>query len=338
MATENRVLIANRGEIAIRVARAASALDMESVAVFAPADALALHVRAATTAVPIGASAAASADPVAAYLDVSDVIAAAVDTGCHFLHPGYGFLSESPALAEACAAAGITFVGPSAGALRLFGDKVQARALAQSIGIPVLPGSTEPLGSVAAAAAFADRLGYPIMLKAAAGGGGRGMRSLSRPDEMAEAFERCRSEAQAAFGDGSVFMEKLVARPRHIEVQVLADSRGAIVHLHDRDCSVQLRNQKVVEIAPAPNLDSGLRAQMYSDAVSLVRAVGYNGAGTVEFLVVPESNAYFFIEHARRRLHAHFREMAAPQVSWQPPPKPIEPPISDPAEYYALVK
>ena len=286
-----RVLIANRGEIAVRVARAAAGLGVESVSIYAPADALGLHVRAATQAHAL----ADSADPVAAYLDIASLVAAARASGCDCVHPGYGFLSESAAFARACADAGLTFIGPGPDALALFGDKTRARELAASLRIPIVPGST-PLASAEEAEADAAALGYPVMLKASAGGGGRGMRAVLGPDEMAAAFARCRSEAQAAFGDGAVFLEKLVKRPRHIEVQILADAAGDIVHLYERDCSVQLRNQKVVEIAPAPNLDPALRARILADAIKLARAAAYVNAGTVEFLVDPETGKHYFIE------------------------------------------
>ncbi|HEY3889804.1 MAG TPA: biotin carboxylase N-terminal domain-containing protein, partial [Caulobacteraceae bacterium] len=286
-----RVLIANRGEIAVRIARAAAGLGVETVGVYAPADALGLHVRAATGSHAL----AASADPVAAYLDVAALVAAAEAAGCDGVHPGYGFLSESAGFARACRDAGLTFIGPGAEALALFGDKTRARELAKSLDIPVAPGSAA-LTSADDAGTAAEALGYPVMLKAAAGGGGRGMRAVSGPDAMAAAFARCRGEAQAAFGDGAVFLEKLVARPRHIEVQVLADAHGDIVHLYERDCSVQLRNQKVVEIAPAPGLDPALRARILGDALKLARAAGYVNAGTVEFLVDPQAGEHYFIE------------------------------------------
>ncbi len=288
-----RVLIANRGEIAIRIAKAAAALGIESVAVHPPADALSLHTRAATRSREL--TGGSPADPVAAYLDAAGIVAAAQAEGCDCVHPGYGFLAESPELARRCAEAGITFVGPSADTLALFGDKTRARALAHSLDIPVVAGSG-PLASAEEAATAAGTVGYPVMLKAAAGGGGRGMRAVAGPDELAEAFERCRSEAQAAFGDGTVFLEQLVARPRHIEVQVLADGDGNVVHLWERDCSIQQRNQKVVEIAPAPGLDDQVRTRILADAVRLVAGGGYRNAGTVEFLVEPETGRYFFIE------------------------------------------
>lgn len=286
-----RVLIANRGEIAIRIARAASELGMESVSVHAAVDALALHTRYTTETHEVTGDGA-----VGAYLAIDEMLRVAAATGCDCVHPGYGFLSENAEFARRCVEAGLTFIGPSAEALSLFGDKVASRDLAVAQGIPVVPGSPAALTSAADAAAFAAEVGYPVMLKAAAGGGGRGMRAVHAADELAEAFERCQSEAESAFGNGAVFIEKLVERPRHIEVQVLADSAGNTVHLYERDCSVQLRNQKVVEIAPAAGLDPALRAQLHADAIKLVRAAGYVNAGTVEFLIVPETGEYYFIE------------------------------------------
>ena len=294
MGLHKRVLVSNRGEIAIRIAKAAQALGMESVGVYAPVDARSLHTRLATSAVEIGNGAAE--DPVGAYLDAEALVHAAVSNGCDCVHPGYGFLAENAPFAELCASAGIAFVGPSPTALELFGDKVRARALAQSLGIPVVPGSAEPLQSVQEAQTLAEKIGYPVMLKAAAGGGGRGMRSVDGAPAMADAFERCRGEAAAAFGDGALFLEKLVSRPRHIEVQILADAHGNVVHLHERDCSVQLRNQKVVEIAPAPGLADALRQRILADAIRLVEAANYVNAGTVEFLVTPETGHHYFIE------------------------------------------
>jgi acetyl/propionyl-CoA carboxylase alpha subunit/acetyl-CoA carboxylase carboxyltransferase component len=294
MGLHQRVLIANRGEIAIRIAKAATALGMESVAVYAPVDALSLHTRMTTQAHPIGQD--GGQDAVSAYLDGAALIEIAEKTSCDCIHPGYGFLSENANFAAQCEAAGITFVGPSASALQLFGDKVTSRALAQSCGIPVVAGSTAALGSVAEAREIAETIGYPAMLKAAAGGGGRGMRLVENEDQLAEAFERCQSEAAAAFGDDSVFIERLVARPRHIEVQVLADKDGHTVHLYERDCSVQIRNQKVIETAPAAGLDAGLRQTILDDAIKLAKAADYVNAGTFEFLVAPDSGEHFFIE------------------------------------------
>ena len=292
-----RVLIANRGEIAIRIAKAAASLGMESVSIHPPADQLSLHTRATTATVTIGDGdgGADRADPVAAYLDIEAVIAAGLGAGCDCVHPGYGFLAENPHFAERCAEAGLAFVGPPPETLALFGDKVRARELAASLGIPVVQGSDGPLGSADDAAAQADLVGYPVMLKAAAGGGGRGMRMVHTAGELAEAYARAAAEAEAAFGDGTLFLEQLLARPRHIEVQILADGTD-VVHLWERDCSVQQRNQKVVEIAPAAGLDPDLRQRILDDAVRLVAGTDYAGAGTVEFLVSPEAGTHHFIE------------------------------------------
>jgi acetyl/propionyl-CoA carboxylase alpha subunit/acetyl-CoA carboxylase carboxyltransferase component len=287
-----RVLIANRGEIAIRIARAAAALGIESVSVYAPADALSLHTRVTTASRAIGTV----GDPVGAYLDSESLIQAAKSMQCDCVHPGYGFLSENAAFARRCAEEGLAFIGPLPETLALFGDKTMARELAGSLGIPIIPGSVRALETGEDAAAVAKDIGYPVMLKAAAGGGGRGMRAVQSAADLPAAFVRCQSEAQAAFGDGSVFLEKLLPRPRHIEVQILADSHGNIVHLYERDCSVQQRNQKVVEIAPAPNLDTGLRDRILADAIKLARASNYVNAGTVEFLVDPEQGTCYFIE------------------------------------------
>jgi acetyl/propionyl-CoA carboxylase alpha subunit/acetyl-CoA carboxylase carboxyltransferase component len=288
-----RVLIANRGEIAIRIARAADALGIESVSVHAPADALGLHTRVTTETRAIGE---AGGDPVKAYLDSDALIDVARSTGCDCVHPGYGFLAENAAFARRCVAADLAFIGPRPETLELFGDKLRAKALAIAHGVPTVPGSQAALASVEEAQALAAQIGYPVMLKAAAGGGGRGMRRVDTAALMPAAFARCRSEAAAAFGDGAVFLEKLIEQPRHIEVQILADGRGETVHLYERDCSVQLRHQKVVEIAPAPSLGFELRQQIHDDAVSLAKAANYVGAGTVEFLVDPAAGARYFIE------------------------------------------
>ena len=288
-----RVLIANRGEIAIRIAKAASALGMESIGVYAPADSLSLHTRLTTEARRIGHD---DGDPLSAYLDAEALVDTAVASGCDCVHPGYGFLSENPRMAKLCADAGLQFIGPSPEVLALFGDKVRARELARAAGIPVISGSEEPLATPKAAAKLARSLGYPVMLKACAGGGGRGMRTVETAADVEAAFEGCRREAEVAFGDGRLFMERLVRRPRHIEVQVLADTGGNVVHLHERDCSVQRRNQKVIEVAPAAALADATRNKLLADAVRLARAAHYVNAGTVEFLVVPETGEYYFIE------------------------------------------
>jgi acetyl/propionyl-CoA carboxylase alpha subunit/acetyl-CoA carboxylase carboxyltransferase component len=287
-----RVLIANRGEIAIRIARGAEALGIETVSVYAEADALGLHTRVTTERRQIGAG----GDPVKAYLDIEALIAAAKATGSDCVHPGYGFLSENAAFARRCLVEGLAFIGPRPETLALFGDKVAARNLAKAEGVPVVPGSHTALADAGAAEAVAGELGYPVMLKAASGGGGRGMRRVEAPGEMAAAFASSAREAEAAFGDGALFVEKLVASPRHIEVQILADGQGGVVHLYERDCSVQLRNQKLIEIAPAANLEPVLRQRILDDALCLARAATYLNAGTVEFLVDPEFGERFFIE------------------------------------------
>ena len=294
MAEFRRVLISNRGEIAIRIAKAASALGIESVGVYAPADSLSLHTRMVSEAREIDDG--TSGDPVRAYLSSVELLRVARETGSDCVHPGYGFLAENAAFAQRCAAEGLAFIGPSAAALALFGDKIRARAFAESLGIPVVLGTDTPLETPVAAEVAADAMGYPVILKAAAGGGGRGMRSVTGPDGVADAYERCRSEAEAAFGDGTLFMEKIIEQPRHIEVQVLADAAGTAIHLHERDCSIQQRYQKVVEIAPAPGLDGKLRERLYADSIKLVQAAGLTNAATVEFLMSPETDSYFFIE------------------------------------------
>ncbi len=291
-----RVLVANRGEIAIRIARAAAALGMESVAVYTPADANSLHTRMATQMVDLRGPGGGPADAVGGYLDGEELVRVALETGCDCVHPGYGFLAENPEFAALCASKGLAFVGPAAPVLALFGNKVRARELARSVGVPVVPGSREPVARAAEATAIARDLGYPVMLKAAAGGGGRGMRLVASDGELEGAFGRCASEALAAFGDGTLYVEKALPGARHIEVQVLGDAHGNVVHLFERDCSVQQRHQKVVEIAPAPGLDPALRDRLLGDAVRLAGAAGLVNAATVEFLVTPGTGEHFFIE------------------------------------------
>ena len=290
----NRVLIANRGEIAIRIARAAESLGVESVAVYPNADRDSLHTQFATKSQVLTSQPGIS--PVSEYLDMDQLIRVAKETGCDCVHPGYGFLAEHASFAERCTAAGITFIGPTAEVLRVFGDKVAARDLAEKLGIPVVPGSDRATTSEEAAAVVASGVGYPVMLKAAAGGGGRGMRVVESEEELRQVFARCSGEAESAFGDGSIFVEKLISNPRHIEVQVLADNHGEVVHLFERDCSVQLRHQKVMEFAPAPNLGPMLRRTILNHATKICKEAGYTNAGTVEFLVDVERGECFFIE------------------------------------------
>ncbi len=286
-----KLLCANRGEIAIRVFRAATELRIRTVAIFSHEDRVHLHRYKADEGYLVGAG----KSPVAAYLDIEGILDIARTHQVDAIHPGYGFLSERAAFARACELAGIRFVGPSADAIELFGDKTRARELAIRIGVPVVPGSDGPLVSLEHAEAFVDTHGLPVIIKAAMGGGGRGMRVVRTRAELRDGFERARSEAAAAFGDGTVFVERYVDRPRHIEVQILADAGGDIVHLFERDCSVQRRHQKVVEVAPAVGLDPSLRAALTRDALALAKAVDYRNAGTVEFLVDGEGR-YYFIE------------------------------------------
>jgi acetyl-CoA carboxylase biotin carboxylase subunit len=281
-----RVLVANRGEIAVRVIRAVRELGLEAVAVYTDPDADALHVRKADAALAIG--------PRAAYLDIDALVAAARESGADSVHPGYGFLAENPRFAAACEEAGLTFVGPPADAIERMGDKAAARRLAARTGVPVVPG-TEDVASLDEALATARDVGYPVMVKAAAGGGGRGIRTARDPDELRSVAETAAREAKAAFGDESLYLEKLLLEPRHVEVQVCADGHGNVVHVFERECSLQRRRQKVLEEAPAPRLDGDLRAAITGAAVRLAREVGYENAGTVEFLV-DRDGAFYFIE------------------------------------------
>ena len=283
-----RVLVANRGEIAVRVIRAAHTLGWEAVAVHSDADADQLWVRLADDAVHIGPSPATKS-----YLDVDAVVRAAVDSGCGYVHPGYGFLSERPEFARKVTEAGLVFVGPGAEVIESMGDKATARATAERAGVPVVPGS-DVIHDVAEARTVAEDLGFPVLVKAAAGGGGRGIRVVRAADELEDAVSTAQAEASSAFGDGSVYLEKAIVDARHIEVQVLADDHGGVVHLFERDCSVQRRRQKLLEEAPASGLDDAVREEMTAAAVRLTREVGYRGAGTVEFLV--EGDRCYFIE------------------------------------------
>ena len=280
------VLVANRGEIAVRVARTLRRLGIRSVAVFSDADADAPHVRAADVAVRIGS-----------YLSVDDVLAAARATGAQAVHPGYGFLSENAAFAQACADAGVVFVGPPPSAIAAMGDKIRARETVTAAGVPVVPGASGAGLSDAELARAAAGVGYPVLLKPSAGGGGKGMREVHAPDGLAAAVAAARREALASFGDATLLVERLVAGPRHIEVQVLADAHGAVVHLGERECSLQRRHQKVVEEAPSPLLTAAQRERMGAAAVAVAGAVGYTGVGTVEFIVGSgASDEFFFLE------------------------------------------
>src|SRR5581483_841966 len=280
-----KLLALNRGEIAIRILRAANELKLRTVAVYSQEDRLSLHRFKADEAYQIGEG----KGPVQAYLDVDGIVGLAREKGVDAIHPGYGFLSENPALPRACAAAGITFIGPSAELLELLGDKTAARNLAIKAGIPVIPGTEHAIANNSEALATADRIGYPLMIKAAFGGGGRGMRVVDKREDLMSRIEEARHEAGAAFGNDAVFMERYIRRAKHIEIQILADKHGNVLHLHERDCSVQRRNQKVVEVAPAVNLADNIRRGLADAAVKLARTANYVNAGTVEFLVDMDS-------------------------------------------------
>jgi acetyl-CoA carboxylase biotin carboxylase subunit len=286
-----KILIANRGEIAVRVIRACREMDIAAVAVYSEADASALHVRLADEAHLLGPAPSSES-----YLRIGRVVEAARRSGAEAIHPGYGFLAENAEFARAVNAAGLVFIGPSPEAMDLMGSKTSARRAAIAAGAPVVPGTTEALTSVEDARETAARLGYPVMLKAAAGGGGKGMRLVAEESELASAFETARGEAASAFGDESVYMEKAVERPRHVEIQVFSDAHGNHVHLGERECSIQRRHQKVIEECPSPIDDPRLRASMGAAAVGIARAASYLGAGTVEFLVSDVTRDFYFLE------------------------------------------
>src|ERR1700733_9954086 len=276
-----KLLALNRGEIAIRIMRAATELGLRTVAIYSKEDRLSLHRFKADEAYQIGEG----LGPVQAYLDVEGIVAMAKEKGVDAIHPGYGFLAENPALPLACERAGIAFIGPSAGLLQLLGDKTAARKLAQQAGVPVIPGSEKAVGNPRQAERIAASIGFPLIVKAAFGGGGRGMRVVEKAADFAGKLEEARREAKAAFGNDAVFLERFVRRARHVEVQILGDRHGHILHLYERDCSVQRRHQKVVEVAPAVGLDASIRAALADAAVKLARAAGYYKAATAGFLV-----------------------------------------------------
>jgi acetyl-CoA carboxylase biotin carboxylase subunit len=286
-----KVLIANRGEIAVRIIRACRELGITPVAVYSEADAESLHVRMADEAVCIGPAASAQS-----YLNIEAVVSAATETKAEAVHPGYGFLAENAAFARAVTAAGLTFIGPRAEAMEIMGSKISARRAAVDAGVPIVPGTVEALSSFDEAGKTADRFGYPVMLKAAAGGGGKGMRLVRAPEELRSAFETAQAEAAAAFGDSSLYLEKAVEQPRHIEIQIFADNEGHVVHLGERECSIQRRHQKVIEECPSPINDPELRRRMGEAAVKIAQAVNYTGAGTVEFLLSDTTREFYFLE------------------------------------------
>ncbi|MCL2081689.1 MAG: acetyl-CoA carboxylase biotin carboxylase subunit [Oscillospiraceae bacterium] len=283
-----KILIANRGEIAVRIIRACRDMGIVSLAVYSEADKDALHSHIADESVCIGPAAARES-----YLNVERVISAALSSGADAIHPGYGFLSENSRFVELCGEHGITFIGPTPENIRLLGDKAQAVITAQKAGAPTVPGSNGLLKSLGHAGEVAGKIGYPVMLKASSGGGGRGIRLVASANEMQSAWDNARAEALACFGDDGVYLEKYIASPRHIEIQILADKHGNTIHLGERECSLQRRHQKVLEESPSPFLSSETRARMGADAVSIARQAGYVGAGTIEFLAGQDKNYYF---------------------------------------------
>jgi acetyl-CoA carboxylase biotin carboxylase subunit len=313
-----RVLVANRGEIAVRVMRTCRDLGIETVAVYSDADRGALHVRSADRAVHIGPPAARES-----YLDMEKILAACRATGADAVHPGYGFLSENEDFADACAHAGITFIGPSGDSMRMMGEKTSARITVSKAGVPVVPGDNGPEGrgfpSADEALAAARAIGFPVMLKAAAGGGGKGMRLVEDPAKFTAAYDGAKREAKAAFGDDAVYLEKAILKPRHVEIQVFADATGHTVHLGERDCSIQRRHQKVVEESPSPALTRETRARMGEVAVAAARACGYLGAGTIEFLLAQDGSFYFLEMNTRLQVEHPVTEMVhgVDLVAWQ---------------------
>src|SRR2546423_477835 len=286
-----KVLIANRGEIAIRIIRTCRELGIKAVAIYSEADTESLHVRMADEAVCVGPAASRES-----YLKIDAIVAAAVAVKAEAIHPGYGFLAESAEFARAVASAGLTFIGPTAEAMEIMGSKTSARRAAVEAGVPIVPGTVEPLVSLEEASATAEKFGFPVMLKAAAGGGGKGMPLVTDKQDLHSAFETAQTEAAAAFGDSSLYLEKAIERPRHIEIQIFADNHGNVVHLGERECSIQRRHQKVIEECPSPINDPDLRRRMGEAAVTIGRAVNYTGAGTVEFLFSDRTREFYFLE------------------------------------------
>src|SRR5215813_11444120 len=299
-----KILVANRGEIAVRVIRACREMGIPTVAVFSDVDRASLHVRKADEAYHIGPAAASES-----YLNIERILDVAKRSGADAIHPGYGFLSENAQFAKACGEAGVKFIGPPSSAMEAMGSKTRAREAADRVSLPRVPGSVRALESVAQAEEIAASVGYPIMLKAAAGGGGKGMRRVDKREELASAFAAAQSEALRAFGNGDVYIEKLIVQPRHIEIQVLGDEHGNLVYLGERECSVQRRHQKVIEEAPSAVVDEDLRGRMGQIAVQAARSAGYTNAGTVEFLVDAQRNFYFLEMNTRLQVEHPVTEL-----------------------------
>jgi acetyl-CoA carboxylase biotin carboxylase subunit len=299
-----KILIANRGEIAVRVIRACHEMGIAAVAVYSDVDRAALHVRKADEAYPIGAPAAAES-----YLNIKKILDVAARSGADAIHPGYGFLSENAHFARACVEAGVKFIGPTAAAMEAMGSKTKARQAMERAGVPIVPGTSRGLESFEQAEQIAARIGYPVMLKAAAGGGGKGMRLVHALEELKSALEGARSEAERSFGDSEVYIEKAIINPRHIEMQILADEHGNTVYLGERECSLQRRHQKVVEEAPSPIVDADMRRRMGEVAVRVAQAAAYTNAGTIEFLVDDEKSFYFLEMNTRLQVEHPVTEL-----------------------------
>src|SRR6202045_1928576 len=299
-----KILIANRGEIAVRVLRACHEMGIAAVVVYSDVDRASLHVRKADEAYPIGAAAASES-----YLNIPKILDIAKRSGADAIHPGYGFLSENPKFAQACVEAGVKFIGPTAAAMEAMGSKTRARQAMERAGVPFVPGTSRGLESFEQAEQVAARIGYPVMLKAAAGGGGKGMRLVHSPEDLKSALESAESEAQRAFGDDEVYIEKAILNPRHIEVQILADEHGNTVYLGERECSIQRRHQKVVEESPSPIVDVEMRRRMGEVAVRVAQAAGYTNAGTIEFLVDQQKNFYFLEMNTRLQVEHPVTEL-----------------------------
>ena len=299
-----RVLIANRGEIAVRIIRACRELEIETVVVCSQADQDALPAQLCTQRVCIGPAKASES-----YLNQSAILTAALETGCDAIHPGYGFLSENGEFADLCAKCGLFFIGPSGDVMRRMGNKSAARDLMKANGVPVVPGSDGPVPDAQAAQAVADGIGYPVLIKASAGGGGRGMRRVDRPEDLPALFAAARAESVACFGSDELYVEKLILHPRHIEFQILADGQGNVIHLGERDCSIQRKNQKLIEESPSRALDEALREKMGAAAVAAARAAGYESAGTVEFVLSQEGEFYFIEMNTRIQVEHPVTEM-----------------------------
>ncbi|MFN3977560.1 MAG: acetyl-CoA carboxylase biotin carboxylase subunit [Sulfurihydrogenibium azorense] len=298
-----KVLVANRGEIATRIIRACKELDIKTVAIYSEADAKSIYVKKADEAYLI------LGDPIQAYLNYFRIVDLAKQTKCDAIHPGYGFLSENPEFAEYCWKQGIVFIGPHPDHIALFGDKMAAKKKMRELGVPVLPGSDEPISDIKKAKKIADEIGYPVILKAAFGGGGRGMRIVREESEFEDLFKSAFNEAKKFFGRGDVFIEKYVENPRHIEIQIMADKYGNVVHLGERDCSIQRRHQKVVEIARSPTLNEDVKRELYRTSVKAMFKVGYENVGTIEYLVDEKDNFYFIEMNTRLQVEHTVTEM-----------------------------